>query len=407
MEAMSLGKIVLASIQGGQREMIEDGISGFLFDHNKPETFPEQLNKILSLDDEEIELIAAKAQQRIKELFAFKTIQKEKENFLQVVRSKAISKNHFPFVHQEEIEPPGEKGFEKDLLTVVVPFYNMGKYIEECIQSLINSSYKKMEIIIINDGSTDALSAEKLHKISSKENISIINRDNNGLAATRNYGASIAKGEFLAFLDADDKVASAYYEKAICALKQKDNVFFAGSWVQYFENSNAVWPTFTPQPPYALVHNPINSSGLVYKRNAFLKGGLNDAKVGYGMEDYESVIQMLHNGYNGIVLPEILFFYRVRSGSMFRNVTKEKLLYSNKYISEKHTHYYTKFAIQIINLLNASGPGYLYDNPTFEISVSTKSASESILFFKLKNFIKKSERLKKITLTLKKNISSL
>jgi len=92
---------------------------------------------------------------------------------------------------------------------------------------------------------------------------------------------------------------------------------------------------------------------------------------------------------------------------MFRNVTKDKLLYSNKYISEKHTHYYTKFAIQIINLLNANGPGYLFDNPTFEISVSTKSASESILFFKLKNFIKKNERLKKIALTLKKTISTL
>src|SRR6185436_13548152 len=97
----------------------------------------------------------------------------------------------------------------------------------------------------------------KLQKINSQENISIINRDNNGLAATRNYGATIAKGEFLAFLDADDKVGSTYYEKAIYVLKQKDNVFFVGSWVQYFENSNAVWPTFTPQPPYALVHNPI------------------------------------------------------------------------------------------------------------------------------------------------------
>jgi glycosyltransferase involved in cell wall biosynthesis len=407
MEAMSLGKVVLASKQGGQIEMIEDGVSGFLFDHDEPATFSAQLNHVLSLDDDTIKQVGSRAAQRVEDQYSFKTILSEKNNFLEQVKLNAVAQNHFPFLHQEPIIPIAKIESEKDKLSVVIPYHNMGNYIDECIQSVTDSSYKRIEILVINDGSTDAYSIKKLDSLREKKGLTVIDRPNEGLAATRNGGAVIAKGEYLAFLDADDKVAPSYYEKAVLALVQNNNVFFAGSWVQYFENSNDVWPAFTPQPPYALVHNPVNSSGLVYKRNAFLAGGLNDHQTNYGLEDYESVISMLHNGLNGIVLPEILFYYRVRSGSMFRNITREKLLYSNKYIAEKHTDYYTKFAIQIINLLNANGPGYLYDNPTFKINVSSKSTGENLLLFKFKNLIKKNERLKKIALTLRKNKLSL
>ncbi len=407
MEAMSLGKIVLASRQGGQSEMIEEGVTGFLFDHNEPSTFRTQLDKILSLEDDEMQRIGANACQAVKKHYAFETIRGKKIQFLEQIKENAVSNNYFPFLHQEKAGPLAETLCTQNLLSVVVPFYNMGNYIEECVRSVIDSSYNKIELLIINDGSTDAASIEKLRAFSTSDNITIINRSNEGLAATRNYGAGIAKGEFLAFLDADDKVAPLYYEKAIHALRQNTNVSFAGSWVKYFENSNDTWPTFTPQPPYALVHNPVNSSGLVYKKTAFLSGGLNDKKVDYGMEDYESVISMLRHGFNGVILPEVLFFYRVRTGSMFRKISNVKLLYSNKYITEKHTLYYSKFATQIINLLNANGPGYLYDNPTFETRISTRARHESVLFFKLKSFIKRNERIKRIVLTFKKFIPNL
>jgi len=403
MEAMSIGKIVLASIQGGQREMIEDGVSGFLFDHNEPASFGEQLKKILSLNNESLQRISINACQRVHDDYSFEKVMQEKRSFLEQIIKDKQTTNQFPFLHQQEIKPNAKTSSAPGLLSVVVPFYNMGKYIEECVESVNKSTYKDIELLIINDGSTDSNSIEKLRLLSSQKNITVIDQPNKGLAKTRNYGAAIAKGTYLSFLDADDKVAATYFEKAIHALIRNDNVFFVGSWVQYFENSQALWPTFTPQPPYALVHNPINSSGLVYKRNAFLAGGLNDEKVDYGLEDYESVIQMLHNGFNGVVLPEVLFYYRVRTGSMIRNISNQKLLYSNKYITEKYSAYYTKFAVQIINLLNANGPGHLYDNPTFEINVSIKPAFENMLFFKLKNFVKKNDRLKRIALTLKKN----
>ena len=402
MEAMGLGKIVLASVQGGQKEMLEEGISGFLFDHNDPATFKSQLEKILSLNDDAVQRIGANACEAVKKNYSFYTIRNAKMQVLDQTKMRPVADDQFPFLYQEKITAVTELAATKDLLSVVVPFYNMGLYIDECVQSVLSSTYTNIELIIINDGSTDALSIGKLSNYASFKNISVINQPNQGLAAARNHGAKIARGQFLAFLDADDKVASAYYEKAVKALNRNKNVFFAGSWVKYFENSHHTWPTFTPQPPYALVHNPVNSSGLVYKKNAFLAGGLNDWNVDYGMEDYESVVNMLHHGLNGLVLPEVLFYYRVRQGSMFRDVTNEKLMYSNKYITEKHSDFYTKFTTQIINLLNANGPGYLYDNPTFEVSISARTKSESIFFFKLKAFIKRKEWLKRLALKLLK-----
>ena len=361
MEAMSLCKVVLVSRQGGQREMVEHGVSGFIFDHHEPDSFRRVLEGILTLSDEEIRAIGLRARQRVSELYSFEAVRAAKISLLNTIRP--LPEGLFPFVFQEKREELPAMG-EPDLLSVVIPYYNMGRYIMECLESVRNATYRPLEIILLDDGSTDPFSLEQLTQAARLPEVRVIHQKNRGLALTRNEGAKAARGAFLAFLDADDKVKPAYFEKAIRALQKNDNVFFAGAWVQYFENSRAIWPTYTPQPPYALAHNPVNSSGLVYKRAAFLAGGLNDKQVDYGLEDYESVINMLRHGYNGVVIPEVLFDYRVRSGSMIRQLTLEKQLYSYKYITEKHAEYYTKFASQLCNLLNANGPGYSFDNPT-------------------------------------------
>jgi len=402
METMSLGKVVLASIQGGQREMIEDDVNGFLFDHREPSSFGKQLKKIISSPEDRIRQIGANAYDTVKSSYSPDLIYRLKIHILEGFLAVNPVISGFPFLHREQPVVIPDQPKVKGLLSVVIPYYNMGRYLEDCLSSIFQSSYPNLEVIIVNDGSTDPQSISCLESREKEmPSVRILHQSNKGLAFTRNEGAGIAKGEFLAFLDADDKVAPSYYEKAIKALRQNENVFFVGSWVRYFENSHRIWPTFTPQPPYALVHNPVNSSGLVYKRAAFLAAGLNDKKADYGMEDYESLVSMLHHGLNGIVLPEVLFYYRVRSGSMFRDISTEKLLYSNKYITEKHSPYYAKFASQIINLLNANGPGYFFDNPTFQVKISTRSIKEGTFLTLIKNLVKRNEKLKRILLAIK------
>jgi glycosyltransferase involved in cell wall biosynthesis len=397
-EAMALGKVVLASVQGGQREMIEHGVSGFLFDHTIEGDFEEKLQLVISLSDEKIAAIGNAAKEKVAAMYAPAVIKQQKMPLLnQIIQNKQVAAS-YPFLYQNRFTPVTSNG---NLLSVVIPYYNMGKYIQDCVQSIKASTYPEIEILIINDGSTEEESLAILKQMEQTNGVKVFHKPNDGLAHTRNYGAAKATGNWLAFLDADDKVAPDYYEKALRVLKQYDNVFFVGSFVQYFEDTNQKWATFTPQPPYVLVHNPVNSSGLVYKKAAFLAAGLNDKTVDYGLEDYESVVHLLSKGYNGVVLPEFLFQYRVRGDSMIRKITREKLLYSYKYIAEKHSPYYSTFATQINNLLNANGPGFLFDNPTFAVTVTTNAESNSWLYRKAKAFIKKNKTLKKIALRLK------
>ena len=397
-EAMALGKVVLASVQGGQREMIDHGVNGFLFDHTIDGDFEEKLTQVLSLSDEKIATIGHAAKEKVKAMYSPALVAEQKLQLLNGIINGKQKTTRFPFLYQNQYKPVKSEG---SLLSVVIPYYNMGKYIVECVESVKASSWPDIEILVINDGSTDEESIKKLDQIAQIAGVKVLNKPNEGLAHTRNFGAQKAAGDWLAFLDADDKITPDYYEKAISVLKQYDNVFFVGSFVQYFEETSRKWVTYTPQPPYVLVHNPVNSSGLVYKKAAFLEAGLNDKTVDYGLEDYESVVHLLSMGYNGIVLPEFLFHYRVRNDSMFRKVNREKLLYSYKYIAEKHSRYYATFATQINNLLNANGPGFLFDNPTFAVNVVSNAESNSWIYIKLKALVKKNKTLKKIALRIK------
>jgi len=404
LEAMGLGKIVLASVQGGQKEIITDGVDGFLFDHFIENDFENKLRKILSLDEADINKVQQAAIERVKSGYCPDEIMQQKIAEIEsaIVTEKKANRI-FPFLHQEQIAPT-TNGADDDL-TVVIPYYNMGKYIVECINSVKNSTYVPAEIIIINDGSTDQHSIDQLEILSrTHPDIKIVHQTNKGLPATRNLGAKIARSNYLVFLDADDKVDQHYYSRAIDILKRYDNIFFVGSWVRYFGNTDKVWPTFTPQPPYILVHNSVNSSSLVYKRNAFLQGGLNDKQFIFGLEDYESVVSMLSKGFNGVIIPECLFYYRVRPNSMFRGITTNKFLYSNRVISEKHAAYFSKFSTAVINLLNANGPGYLFDNPTFEVNVSASTVTENKLKRTIKSLVGRNELLKSRAIKIKNKL---
>lgn len=89
-------------------------------------------------------------------------------------------------------------------ISIIIPVYNAEKYLYDCLDSLINQTLKNTEIICIDDGSTDN-SYEILCEYAAKDNrFIILQQENKGAGAARNKGMEIAKGEFLAFLDADD-----------------------------------------------------------------------------------------------------------------------------------------------------------------------------------------------------------
>lgn len=98
-------------------------------------------------------------------------------------------------------------------ISVIIPIYNTEKYIDKCIKSVVNQTYKNLEIILVDDGSTDN-SMVKCNEWAQKDNrIKIIHQENRGAAAARNSGIEVSTGKYIAFVDSDDYLDNNMYEK--------------------------------------------------------------------------------------------------------------------------------------------------------------------------------------------------
>mgnify|MGYP000295399446 FL=1 len=102
----------------------------------------------------------------------------------------------------------------KEKISIVIPCYNVEKYVEKCIKSIMNQTYSELEVIVIDDKSTDG-TYDVLLKLKKEYNdrfILLQNEKNSGLAYTRNFGVKKATGKYIGFIDSDDYVAPDYYE---------------------------------------------------------------------------------------------------------------------------------------------------------------------------------------------------
>lgn len=123
------------------------------------------------------------------------------------------------------------------LISVIVPAYNVEKYIKTCLDSLINQTYSNFEVIVINDGSTDQ-TEKMLNEYESNPKIQIFSQENGGLSAARNRGIKLANGELVCFIDSDDSVKSDYLGKLAAPFFEDSAVdITVCGYQEKFENS--------------------------------------------------------------------------------------------------------------------------------------------------------------------------
>lgn len=134
------------------------------------------------------------------------------------------------------------------LVSIIVPAYNVEQYIAVCLNSLLEQTYSNIEIIVINDGSTDN-TFNILQEFQSKDSrILLYNQENKGLSETRNIGIQYASGEYVCFLDSDDWVDKETIEKAVEAIQDKDVVLWG--YIKEFETSSLSQPLATKKEVY-------------------------------------------------------------------------------------------------------------------------------------------------------------
>lgn len=122
----------------------------------------------------------------------------------------------------------------EDLISVIVPVYNVEKYLKRCVDSILNQTYKNLEIILVDDGSPDKC-GEICDEYAEKDGrVKVIHKENGGLSDARNVGIDIAKGKFISFIDSDDYVEKEYVKVLYSAIiKDKTDMAIGAHKVIY------------------------------------------------------------------------------------------------------------------------------------------------------------------------------
>lgn len=244
----------------------------------------------------------------------------------------------------------------KDLVTVVLPIYNVEKYLNQCIESVTKQTYTSLEIILVDDGSTDSCPKICDEWAAKDERIRVIHKQNAGLGMARNTGIENATGEYICFFDSDDFIAADTIEK-IYGLARKetaDIVVFGISTVDDSLNINEVFVPKAHRPVYtgSQVHDEFfaeyiapdpNGDGLrrfymssclmLYSMSLINKAGWRFvSERDIISEDVYSLLGLFNHVEKVAVLPESLYFYRKNYSSLSRVYRKDRY--------EKIKHFY-------------------------------------------------------------------
>ena len=231
-----------------------------------------------------------------------------------------------------------------NLISVIIPFYNAEKYLEETIRSVLYQSYSNWELILINDGSTDA-SENIVHPFLSDPRIKYFKQLNAGVSVARNKGMELSSGKFLAFLDADDRWLAENLGKKIRYLCEHPEVAWVFSDIRFLDDAtNQV----RPAPPgrddqilkYLLLWEgevvPGPSSNLVIRRACYESGVRFDPNLSTTAD--RCFCMQLALAFIGKRIPEVLVEYRILPTSMSRNMVvteHDNLLFYHKYAKKE------------------------------------------------------------------------
>jgi len=213
-------------------------------------------------------------------------------------------------------------------ISIIIPCYNLGKYISECLDSILAQTFTQWEAIVINDGSTDNSLKIIKRYIKKHSQIRLINQDNQGVVAARNKGILQAKGKFIYPLDGDDKIAPRCLENLYKAIQdKKGDIITTGAYKFGIKNGELVLPI--PNRHNMCVQNCLVNSAL-FRKSDFIKSGGYDHAFDKGLEDYDLWCNMIFNHNLHIYrIPEPLFLYRMKDSSESRNLQINQKFHKN------------------------------------------------------------------------------
>lgn len=210
----------------------------------------------------------------------------------------------------------------KPSVSIVVPIYNVEQYLEKCFNSLINQTYGQIEVILVNDGSTDGSGAlaDTLAKKSKKA--LAIHKKNGGLSDARNAGMKIAKGEYITFIDSDDYVDATFVEVLVKAAQENNADISQCDNSRKPENlgsGSGKAITLTGKDAFIelMKYKTVSPTawGKLYKTALFVDNNL-EFPVGRLHEDTAVLYKLIYSAKNVTCVDRVLYYYRINENSI-------------------------------------------------------------------------------------------
>lgn len=226
-------------------------------------------------------------------------------------------------------------------LSVIIPCYNHGVYMDEALDSVAACKGVEYEVIIVNDGSTDAFTIKKLEELSGK-GYQVISHTNHGLAYTRNAGIRAAKGKYILPLDADNKVKPDYIIKALQVLdKNEADIVYAKPEFFGDVNESRMFACGPFNARELFFSNYIDACA-VYRKSVWQSvNGYSEGMPFQGHEDWEFWVHAHTKGFRFYFIDEPLYYYRILKDSMIvQNVAGDKNSANFSFILAKHAGAY-------------------------------------------------------------------
>lgn len=224
------------------------------------------------------------------------------------------------------------------MVSVIIPCYNQGKYVDEAVDSVLAQTYRDFEIIIVNDGSTDDYTKRKLADYA-RPSTRVIHTTNQGLSSARNNGIVEAAGTHILPLDADDKIGPTYLADAVEVLENRPEVGIVYGLTEFFGQKKGRWKLPDYSPEAILLENMIPCAAVFRKADWHRVGGYNPNMV-HGNEDWDLWLSLIETGKHVYRLPKTVFYYRFRAKSMRNAISEERAIDMRVQLFENHKDLY-------------------------------------------------------------------
>ncbi|MDB5200766.1 MAG: glycosyl transferase [Ferruginibacter sp.] len=238
-------------------------------------------------------------------------------------------------------------------ISVIIPCFNQGVYLAEAVASVLEQNFDGLEIIVVNDGSTEQDTINILNNFSADKTL-LLHTDNRGVAAARNYGISQATGDYILPLDADDYISGNYLREARENLEANLELKLVYCNGRYFDSETG--PIQLPEydPKTMLQQNLVFATAMFRKADWQAVGGY-DENFLTGWEDWDFWLTLIKDRSEICKLPGEYFHYRIKAGSRNHALQGEQLGKVERQLFLKHIQTYLKFFPYPLTIIRGYG----------------------------------------------------